>query len=75
MRSVHVQVDALVGGADDLVALLDDRRFDVVCAHGLLMYLRDVDTTAKPKRVCRCCQAACTAPELDAVAVTCGLVR
>jgi hypothetical protein len=43
-RSVHVQVDVLVGGVDELVALLDDRRFYVVCAHGLLMDLRDVDT-------------------------------
>lgn len=36
-----VLVELLHGGLDDLHALLGARQFDVVCAHGLLMYLDD----------------------------------
>jgi 2-polyprenyl-3-methyl-5-hydroxy-6-metoxy-1,4-benzoquinol methylase len=36
-----VLVELLQGGLDDLHALLGSRQFDVVCAHGLLMYLDD----------------------------------
>lgn len=34
-------VSTLVGGLDDLDGLLGDRTFDLVCAHGLLMYVPD----------------------------------
>ncbi len=36
-----VDVDLRRGRLDDLDAVLGDRKFDVVCAHGLLMYLDD----------------------------------
>lgn len=36
-----LQVQTCVGSLEDLPVLLDDRRFEVVCAHGLLMYLED----------------------------------
>ncbi len=39
-----VDVDIRRGRLEDLDALLSDRRFDVVCAHGLLMYLDDPET-------------------------------
>ncbi len=39
-----VDVDMRRGRLDDLDAVLGDRSFDVVCAHGLLMYLDDPDT-------------------------------
>jgi len=34
-------VEALQGTLEDLAAVVDDRTFDLVCAHGLLMYLPD----------------------------------
>lgn len=34
-------VQTYVGSLEDLPLLLGDHRFDVVCAHGLLMYLED----------------------------------
>ncbi|GAA1964372.1 methyltransferase domain-containing protein [Nocardioides panacihumi] len=34
-------VEALQGRLEDLDAVVDDRTFDLVCAHGLLMYLPD----------------------------------
>jgi S-adenosylmethionine-dependent methyltransferase len=36
-----IGVELIEGGIDALDHLLGDRRFDVVCAHGLLMYLDD----------------------------------
>ena len=36
-----VQVETRVGSLQDLPGLLHDDRFDLVCAHGLLMYLDD----------------------------------
>jgi len=37
----QVSVEALQGGIEDLDHLVPGRTFDVVCAHGLLMYLQD----------------------------------
>jgi S-adenosylmethionine-dependent methyltransferase len=37
-----VLVELLRGGLDELPTLLGPRQFDVVCAHGVLMYLDDV---------------------------------
>lgn len=42
-RDARVDVDAHQGSIEDLGLVLGERRFDVVCAHGLLMYLDDVD--------------------------------
>ena len=39
-----LNVDVRLGRLNDLAAVLGDRRFDVVCAHGLLMYLDDPDS-------------------------------
>lgn len=36
-----LDVELIDGSIDDLDRVLGDRRFDVVCAHGLLMYLAD----------------------------------
>ncbi len=43
-RAAGLDVEASRGRLGDLDALLGDRRFDVVCAHGLLMYLDDTGT-------------------------------
>jgi S-adenosylmethionine-dependent methyltransferase len=34
-------VEALQGSLEDIAAVVGDRTFDLVCAHGLLMYLDD----------------------------------
>ena len=39
--AADVTVELFRGTLDDLGALLGDRRFDLVCAHGVLMYLDD----------------------------------
>ena len=39
-----VSIELLDGTVEDLSAVLGDRRFDLVCAHGLLMYLADRTT-------------------------------
>jgi SAM-dependent methyltransferase len=36
-----VDIELLAGSVDDLDVAVADRRFDLVCAHGLLMYLDD----------------------------------
>jgi SAM-dependent methyltransferase len=40
-RSAGVALELVDGSIEVLDEVLDDRRFDVVCAHGLLMYLDD----------------------------------
>lgn len=40
-RAEGLTIDLRVGGVENLDAVLGDRRFEVVCAHGLLMYLDD----------------------------------
>jgi S-adenosylmethionine-dependent methyltransferase len=40
-RRRGLSVELLEGTIEDLDAALDDRRFDLVCSHGLLMYLVD----------------------------------
>jgi S-adenosylmethionine-dependent methyltransferase len=40
-RSHGVEVEAVLGAIETLEATLAGRRFDLVCAHGLLMYLAD----------------------------------
>ncbi|PZS15089.1 MAG: SAM-dependent methyltransferase [Pseudonocardiales bacterium] len=40
-RSAGLNVDLRLGRLEDLDAVLGNRRFEVVCAHGLLMYLDD----------------------------------
>ena len=40
-------VEVLEGGLIDVAGILPGRRFDVVCAHGLLMYLDDRHTALK----------------------------
>lgn len=40
-RAAGVDIGRRLGGIDDLDTLLGDRTFEVVCAHGLLMYLDD----------------------------------
>lgn len=40
-RAAGVDVERRLGSIDDLGSLLGDRTFEVVCAHGLLMYLDD----------------------------------
>lgn len=40
-ESADVSVELLHGTLDDLDALLGTRRFDLVCAHGVLMYIED----------------------------------
>lgn len=42
-RSRALDLELVAGTIDDLEALAAGRRFDVVCAHGLLMYLDDRD--------------------------------
>jgi len=39
----RVQLEVHVGRIEELTAMLGERAFDVVCAHGLLMYLDDPD--------------------------------
>jgi S-adenosylmethionine-dependent methyltransferase len=36
-----VSVELVEGGIDELDAILDEQQFDLVCAHGLLMYVED----------------------------------
>ncbi len=43
-----LDLELLEGGIDDLDSLVGSRRFDVVCAHGLLMYLPDPDPRRWP---------------------------
>jgi S-adenosylmethionine-dependent methyltransferase len=45
-REAGVEVEALAGSVADLDAAVQDRTFDLVCAHGLLMYLDPVVTLA-----------------------------
>lgn len=42
-QSVGVRVETLRGDIDDLSRIIGLRTFDVVCAHGLLMYLDDAE--------------------------------
>lgn len=42
-----VEVRTLVGTLDDLDVLLRDEQFDLVCAHGLLMYLPDPEAALR----------------------------
>jgi S-adenosylmethionine-dependent methyltransferase len=46
-RTAALDVDLRRGRIGDLDALFGDRRFDVVCAHGLLMYLDDPGVALK----------------------------
>jgi SAM-dependent methyltransferase len=43
-RDEGLPLELLEGRIDDLQSLLDERDFDLVCAHGLLMYLDDRTT-------------------------------
>jgi SAM-dependent methyltransferase len=45
-REVGVEVEVLAGSVADLDAAVQDRTFDLVCAHGLLMYLDPAVTLA-----------------------------
>jgi S-adenosylmethionine-dependent methyltransferase len=40
-EAAGVQIELIAGSLEELPALLGERRFDLVCAHGVLMYLPD----------------------------------